>query len=455
MVTLNFVLEDGREVVVPLSGLVTLGRDDDNDVIIDDERVSRHHAELSLLPDGRVELTDLGSTGGTFVNGRPVRKQVAKAGDRLAFGPLAASIIAIEDQPASAQVGGKALSRESIAAEEKRLAGLRSEFEEMQSAAAEAARALEALKKQRAEIEVAVARLSESRSLAESEAVKQKELAGAEAEKTRAIREGVQTEEKRLDDLRRQIADLEIQRAAVAADVEAKARQKEDELARLNGEATEARKTLDRLREEIAGSSEELAARSRQLAETHEQTSDAEAGARSLAEAMNRVRQAEDRLAEIGRERDEARACEKEARTHTQALEAALRLAQNAEAEVRGQLAARLKQNAPGQAASAQMELPAIDAEAARAELASLEGRLTPLRDWKSAMGRRHARLAEAAAGSAEERELNREIDEAYGALAELLPAARIEIAGLSRSDFTRMRAKSGVPMKSDRIRRA
>jgi hypothetical protein len=44
-----------------------LGRSRDNDFVIDDRTVSRFHALLSIAPDGELHLTDLDSTGGTFV----------------------------------------------------------------------------------------------------------------------------------------------------------------------------------------------------------------------------------------------------------------------------------------------------------------------------------------------------------------------------------------------------
>jgi hypothetical protein len=44
-----------------------LGRLRDNDFVIDDRTVSRHHALLSVAADGALHLTDLDSTGGTFV----------------------------------------------------------------------------------------------------------------------------------------------------------------------------------------------------------------------------------------------------------------------------------------------------------------------------------------------------------------------------------------------------
>lgn len=92
MAKLTFVLEEGQEVVVPLvdAATVTLGRGDDNDVVVDDLRVSKHHAALERNPDGRLSVRDLNSTAGTYVNGERVESCCIKHGDRLAFGPLTA-----------------------------------------------------------------------------------------------------------------------------------------------------------------------------------------------------------------------------------------------------------------------------------------------------------------------------------------------------------------------------
>lgn len=89
MAKLTFVLEDGQEEV-PLADRLTLGRAEDNDVVVDDERLSNHHAEVICHPDGRVEVRDLGSTSGTLVNGESVESRTLRHGDTLAFGPLTA-----------------------------------------------------------------------------------------------------------------------------------------------------------------------------------------------------------------------------------------------------------------------------------------------------------------------------------------------------------------------------
>ena len=58
----------GPPVAPPIGRTLTIGRDPRSDVVIDDLRVSRRHAELRRRPDGW-RLVDLGSPLGTFVNG--------------------------------------------------------------------------------------------------------------------------------------------------------------------------------------------------------------------------------------------------------------------------------------------------------------------------------------------------------------------------------------------------
>lgn len=69
-----------------LKSAVVLGSDERNDFVISDPTVSRRHAKVTFHR-GRYELTDLGSSNGTFVNGRKVGKSVRlKDGAELRFG---------------------------------------------------------------------------------------------------------------------------------------------------------------------------------------------------------------------------------------------------------------------------------------------------------------------------------------------------------------------------------
>jgi hypothetical protein len=67
--------------------VVTIGRGLDNDVVVEDRRVSRHHARIQRSPRGW-EIMDLASTNGSFVNGRPVRQHPLAPGDTISLGGL-------------------------------------------------------------------------------------------------------------------------------------------------------------------------------------------------------------------------------------------------------------------------------------------------------------------------------------------------------------------------------
>src|SRR5437879_444815 len=76
--------DDRRDIVLGSEPLA-IGRDPQNDITLDDRRVSRKHAEIRLRL-GRYTLYDLQSTNGTYVNGRRVAEVVLSDGDRLSIG---------------------------------------------------------------------------------------------------------------------------------------------------------------------------------------------------------------------------------------------------------------------------------------------------------------------------------------------------------------------------------
>lgn len=65
---------------------VIIGRESKNDIPVHDINASRTHAELRLDPQGVWVLTDLGSTNGTFVNGREIASHPLSEGDRITIG---------------------------------------------------------------------------------------------------------------------------------------------------------------------------------------------------------------------------------------------------------------------------------------------------------------------------------------------------------------------------------
>ncbi len=78
--------ENGAPVQFDLGGaLISIGRASDNDVIVDDPLVSRHHCQLKLQ-HGAYSFADLGSRNGSFVNGQPVSEVALGPGDRIEVG---------------------------------------------------------------------------------------------------------------------------------------------------------------------------------------------------------------------------------------------------------------------------------------------------------------------------------------------------------------------------------
>ena len=77
-----FLVVEGKRHFQISAPLVKIGRRLDNDLVIDDSRVSRQHLQL-LANRGKYILHDLNSTAGTFVNGRKVREHKLQPGDLI------------------------------------------------------------------------------------------------------------------------------------------------------------------------------------------------------------------------------------------------------------------------------------------------------------------------------------------------------------------------------------
>jgi pSer/pThr/pTyr-binding forkhead associated (FHA) protein len=79
-----------------LAGAVrTVGRAAGADFIVDAALVSRVHCRFTVLPDGALEVRDLESTNGTFVNGARITAVQLTAGDRVQIGRV--ELIALRD----------------------------------------------------------------------------------------------------------------------------------------------------------------------------------------------------------------------------------------------------------------------------------------------------------------------------------------------------------------------
>ena len=74
-------------MVLPAPGRrLRIGRTSDNDLVLSDLTVSRHHAELRRSASGHYEIVDLGSHNGTFVNGQQVTSATLTEHDIIGIG---------------------------------------------------------------------------------------------------------------------------------------------------------------------------------------------------------------------------------------------------------------------------------------------------------------------------------------------------------------------------------
>ena len=82
---LRMVKPGGGSTLVPLPSTLSLGRSPDNNLVIDDPFVSRHHAEIVFHGDGH-QLCDRNSKRGSFVNRERVAEHRLRPGDVITLG---------------------------------------------------------------------------------------------------------------------------------------------------------------------------------------------------------------------------------------------------------------------------------------------------------------------------------------------------------------------------------
>ena len=76
----------------------SVGRSQENDIVIHDPNVSRRHARISRADNGFV-VEDLGSTNGTLLDGAPIDRERIEGGDELTFGQSTARFVRRIDSP--------------------------------------------------------------------------------------------------------------------------------------------------------------------------------------------------------------------------------------------------------------------------------------------------------------------------------------------------------------------
>jgi type II secretory ATPase GspE/PulE/Tfp pilus assembly ATPase PilB-like protein/pSer/pThr/pTyr-binding forkhead associated (FHA) protein len=85
MAVMQILTPNGSRTLELPSGLISIGRQGDNDVVIEDDRASRHHCTIQPFSGGYL-LQDLGSRNGTRVNGERIDRVVLQLGEAFVIG---------------------------------------------------------------------------------------------------------------------------------------------------------------------------------------------------------------------------------------------------------------------------------------------------------------------------------------------------------------------------------
>lgn len=96
----RLVVEVGAQVgrtIRLVDSRITVGRADEATVTLEDDRISRLHAELCRRSSG-YWLRDLRSTNGTMLNGEPIDEALLSHGDRITIGSQQLRFVIEEDQ---------------------------------------------------------------------------------------------------------------------------------------------------------------------------------------------------------------------------------------------------------------------------------------------------------------------------------------------------------------------
>ena len=68
-----------KGTIIPIIDIITIGRKEDNSVVLQDMHTSGNHAKL-VVKENNLYIQDLHSTNGTFVNGRKISTNVKLLG---------------------------------------------------------------------------------------------------------------------------------------------------------------------------------------------------------------------------------------------------------------------------------------------------------------------------------------------------------------------------------------
>jgi hypothetical protein len=124
----------GGEFPLPDEGEIIIGRSSDLDMVLVEDMVSRKHAKISVSGN-KVNIIDLGSTNGTFINGKKTRRADLKIADRILVGTSILKLIKASDMiTAAASASSQQQARdlmEDIAASASETSTMSGELEDV------------------------------------------------------------------------------------------------------------------------------------------------------------------------------------------------------------------------------------------------------------------------------------------------------------------------------------
>jgi transcriptional regulator with GAF, ATPase, and Fis domain len=110
-----------KGMTTPMGGRLRIGKASDNDLVLSDDTVSRHHCELIRSPEG-IHIRDLDSTNGTRVDGTRIREATVQPGSVVKVGEVEISLrpahqkieVLPSDKPRFGAAIGQSLSMRTI-----------------------------------------------------------------------------------------------------------------------------------------------------------------------------------------------------------------------------------------------------------------------------------------------------------------------------------------------------
>lgn len=92
-----YLIVGGKDNYQLEKAVINIGRHSDNNLIINEPHVSRHHAQLRAI-NNRYVIFDVGSTGGLLINGKPTSQSALHPGDVIRIGLV--NLIYVQDSTA-------------------------------------------------------------------------------------------------------------------------------------------------------------------------------------------------------------------------------------------------------------------------------------------------------------------------------------------------------------------